>query len=58
MRICLRNELIEKIGLLQLPQAPYPPTKHMQLANFHNFGPIWMKLGVEVRNKEDSSNPK
>ena len=43
--ICLGNEPIEKIGP---PQPPYPPTNHMQLANFHNFYPIWTKLGMEV----------
>ena len=45
------NEPIEKIGPPQPPQPPqppYPPTNHMQLANFHNFCPIWMKLGMEV----------
>ena len=39
------NEAIEKIGP---PQPPYPPTNHMWLANFHNFHPILMKLGMEV----------
>ena len=28
------------------PNLPNPP----QSTNFANFGPIWMKLGVEVRN--------
>ena len=48
LTICLGNEPIEKIGPPQPPQPPYPPTNHMRLANFHNFRPILMKLGMEV----------
>ena len=50
---------------------PRPPLNHLevltlpinrlcnqpQYTNFANFGPIWMKLGVEVKNGQQSSNP-
>ena len=32
----------------QPPQPPYPLCNPPQYTNFANFGPIWMKLGVEV----------
>ena len=33
---------------LDRPNHPYPPTKCVRWANFHNFRPILMKLGMEV----------
>ena len=41
----------------QPPQPPYPLRNPPQYTNFANFGPIWMKLGVEVKNGQQSSNP-
>ena len=36
-------------------QSDYPPYSP-QNTDFANFGPIWMKLAVEVKNGEQSSN--
>ena len=41
----------------QPPQPPYPLCNPPQHTNFANFDPIWMKLGVEVENGQQSSNP-
>ena len=41
--------------LIRPPQPPYPLRNPPQYTNFANFGPIWMKLGVEVINGEQSS---
>ena len=41
----------------QPPPPPYPLCNPPQWTNFANFGPIWMKLGVEVKNGQQSSNP-
>ena len=41
----------------QPPQPPYPLCNPPQYTNFANFGPIWMKLCVEVKNGQQSSNP-
>ena len=35
------------------PLSPNPPLS----TNFANFGPIWMKLGVLVKNGMQSSKP-
>ena len=35
------------------PHPPYP----LQNANFANFGLIWIKLGVEVKNGQQTSSP-
>ena len=41
----------------QPPQPPYPLRNPPQYTNFANFGPIWMKLCVEVKNGQRSSYP-
>ena len=40
-----------------LPLPPTPPNPP-QCTNLANIGPIWMELGVKVKNGEESSNPK
>ena len=40
------------------PQPLYPhPTNPPQSTNIADFGPIWMKVGVELKNGEQSSKP-
>ena len=40
------------------PPTPYPhPPNPLQSANFADFGPIWMKLRVEVKSGKQTSNP-
>ena len=51
---------IHSYFLIRPPRPPptrYPhPPNPLQSANFANFGLIWMKLGVEVKNGEQSLN--
>ena len=59
-----QSSKLEKVfqSIHPLPPFPHPPNP-LQSANFADFGPIWMKLGMEVKNDklnlklEPSSNP-
>ena len=44
----------QRIFLIRPPQPPYPLRNPPCYTNFANFGPIWMKLGVKVKNGEQS----
>jgi len=44
--------LLGEIFLLTIRPPQPPPPKSPQNTNFANFGPIWMKLGVEVNNEQ------
>ena len=54
-----RAMLKTRESFLIQPPLPFTPTlpNPPQSTNFAYFGPIWMKLGVEVKNGQQRSNP-
>ena len=54
----IHNYFLEPIAPNQPNNPTHYPSNPPQNTNFANFGLIWMKLCVEVRNGEQSLNPK
>ena len=50
-------KLKSRIIFLNRPSKPPYSLDPLKNTNFANFGPIWIKLGVKVKNGEENSNP-